>query len=128
MRILISGSSGLIGSAISDALTREGHTVGRLVRPAGAARAQTGDVAWDPMAGTFDAATADGVDAVVHLAGASIAGGRWTAARKQLLRSSRIEATRHLVGALGTLARPPRIFLGASAVGYFGDRGDELLD
>ena len=128
MRILISGSSGLIGSAISDALTREGHTVGRLVRPAGAARAQTGDVAWDPMAGTFDAATADGVDAVVHLAGASIAGGRWTAARKRLLRTSRIEATRQLVGSLGALARPPRIFLCASAVGYFGDRGDESLD
>jgi hypothetical protein len=64
----------------------------------------------------------------VHLAGASIAGGRWTAARKRLLRTSRIEATRQLVGSLGALARPPRIFLCASAVGYFGDRGDESLD
>jgi len=118
----------MIGKAISDALTRDGHTVGRLARPTRGAYAQTGDVLWDPVAGAFDAATADGVDAVVHLAGASIAGGRWTAARKRLLRSSRIEATRHLVTSLGALERPPRIFLGASAVGYFGDRGDELLD
>ena len=128
MRILISGSSGLIGSAISVALTRDGHTVGRLARPTRGAFAQTGDVLWDPVAGAFDAASADGVDAVVHLAGASIAGGRWTAARKRLLRTSRIEATRDLVGSLGALERPPRIFLGASAIGYFGDRGDESLD
>jgi uncharacterized protein len=128
MRILISGSSGLIGKAISDALTRDGHTVGRLARPTRGAYAQTGDVLWDPVAGAFGAAEADGVDAVVHLAGASIAGGRWTAARKSLLRSSRIEATRHLVESLGALERPPRIFVGASAIGYFGDRGDESLD
>jgi uncharacterized protein len=128
MRILISGSSGLIGSAISAALTRDGHTISRLVRPAAAARKQSEDVAWDPVAKTFDAAAADGADAVVHLAGASIAGGRWTAARKSLLRSSRIEATHHLVESLGALARPPRIFIGASAIGIFGDRGDESLD
>jgi hypothetical protein len=128
MQILISGSSGLIGQAIWDALTRDGHTVGRLARPISGAYAQTGDVLWDPVAGAFDAATADGVDAVVHLAGASIAGGRWTTARKRLLRSSRIEATRHLVASLGALERPPRIFVGASAIGYFGDRGDESLD
>ncbi|MGB6429525.1 MAG: TIGR01777 family oxidoreductase [Candidatus Acidiferrales bacterium] len=131
MRILISGSSGLIGSAISVALTREGHTVGRLVRPTSSAHstsAQVGDVRWDPVAGAFDAAAAEGTDAVVHLAGASIAGGRWTAARKRLLRTSRIEATRHLVESLGALTRPPRIFLCASAIGYFGDRGDESLD
>jgi len=128
MRILVSGSSGLIGSAISDALARDGHTISRLVRPASSARKQAGDVAWDPVAHTFDAAAVDGADAVVHLAGASIAGGRWTAARKNLLRTSRIEATRHLVESLGALARPPKIFLGASAIGYFGDRGDESLD
>ncbi|MGB6546743.1 MAG: TIGR01777 family oxidoreductase [Candidatus Acidiferrales bacterium] len=128
MRILVSGSSGLIGSAISDALTRDGHTISRLVRPSSSTRAQSGDVLWDPITGKFDAAAADGTDAVVHLAGASIADGRWTAARKQLLRTSRIEATRHLVESLAALARPPRIFLGASAIGYFGDRGDESLD
>jgi uncharacterized protein len=128
MRILVSGSNGLIGSAISGALTRDGHAISRLVRPAAASRKQTGDVVWDPVAKAFDAAAAEGADAVVHLAGASIAGGRWTAARKNLLRSSRIEATRYLVESLGALARPPRIFIGASAIGYFGDRGDESLD
>ena len=128
MRILVSGSSGLIGTALSEALVRDGHTIGRLVRTAGSRDAQPGDVRWDPVAGVFDAAAAEGADAVVHLAGASIADGRWTAARKQLLRSSRIEATRHLVESLGTLARPPQIFIGASAIGYFGDRGDESLD
>jgi uncharacterized protein (TIGR01777 family) len=124
----MSGSSGLIGSAISVALARDGHTVGRLVRPNSALGAQTNDVLWDPVAGKFDAATAEGADAVVHLAGASIADGRWSAARKNLLRTSRIEATRQLVESLGGLARPPRIFIGASAIGYFGDRGDESLD
>jgi uncharacterized protein len=128
MRILISGSSGLIGNAISEALRGEGHTVVRLVRPAGAARKQSGDATWDHVAGTFDAAATEGADAVVHLAGASIAAGRWAAARKQLLRASRIDATRHLVQSLAALARPPRIFIGASAIGYFGDRGDESLD
>jgi uncharacterized protein (TIGR01777 family) len=128
MRILMSGSSGLIGSAISVALARDGHSIARLVRPNSALGAQTNDVLWDPVAGKFDAATAEGADAVVHLAGASIADGRWSAARKNLLRTSRIEATRHLVESLGGLARPPRIFIGASAIGYFGDRGDESLD
>jgi uncharacterized protein (TIGR01777 family) len=128
MRILISGSTGLIGSAISEALARDGHTINRLLRPASSTHAQPGDVHWDPVAHAFDATAAEGADAVVHLAGASIAEGRWTAARKQLLRASRIDATHHLVESLGALAHPPRIFLCASAVGYFGDRGDESLD
>jgi len=128
MRILISGASGLIGTAISDALNRDGHAVNRLVRPSSSREVKSGDVRWDPATGAFDAAAAEGTDAIVHLAGASIADGRWNAERKRLLRASRIEATRHLVGSLGALARPPRIFLGASAIGYFGDRGDESLD
>ena len=128
MRILVSGSSGLIGSAISEALVRDRNTVNRLLRPTSSAHAQPGDVHWDPVAGKFDAATAEGADAVVHLAGASIAEGRWTAARKRLLRTSRVDATHHLVESLGSLAHPPRIFLCASAVGYFGNRGDESLD
>jgi uncharacterized protein (TIGR01777 family) len=85
------------------------------------------DVRWDPVANEFDAAAADGVDAVVHLAGASIGGGRWTTARKALLRSSRVEATRHLVDSLSALNAKPKIFIGVSAVGYYGDRGDEKL-
>jgi uncharacterized protein len=85
------------------------------------------DVRWDPVANDFDSAAAEGADAVVHLAGASIGGGRWTTARKDLLRSSRVEATRHLVDSLGTLNSKPKIFVGVSAVGYYGDRGDEKL-
>ncbi|MGO9641026.1 MAG: TIGR01777 family oxidoreductase [Candidatus Acidiferrales bacterium] len=127
MRILISGSSGLIGTAVADALVRHGHTVQRLVRPASKSRADLGGVRWDPASGELEAAAAEGAEAVVNLAGASIGEGRWTAARKQLLRSSRTESTRNLIGALGKLQKPPRVFVSASAVGYFGDRGDEEL-
>jgi uncharacterized protein (TIGR01777 family) len=132
MRILISGSTGLVGTALVEKLSREGHTVARLVRRGtsvaeSAAGAHTQRVAWDPVAGEFDAAGAEGADALVHLAGASIAGGRWNAARKQLLRTSRIDATRHLVGALAKLQRPPRSILSASAIGFYGNRGDETL-
>jgi uncharacterized protein (TIGR01777 family) len=88
-------------------------------------RAQT--VAWDPVAGQFDSAGAEGAEALIHLAGASIAGGRWNASRKQLLRTSRIDATRHLIGALAKLQRPPRVIVAASAIGYYGNRGDEAL-
>jgi uncharacterized protein (TIGR01777 family) len=91
------------------------------------ARETPNDVRWDPVTNEFDAQAAEGADAVVHLAGASIGGGRWTSARKALLRSSRVEATHHLVDSLGALSAKPRIFVGVSAVGYYGDRGDEKL-
>ena len=133
MRVLISGSTGLIGTALLDALRQQKHELARLVRPstrnrpAGRARSpEPLSIAWDPLAGTLDAA-ANGAEAVVHLAGASIADARWTAARKRLLGQSRIAATRHLVEALSRLASPPGIFLAASAIGFYGDRGDEQL-
>jgi uncharacterized protein (TIGR01777 family) len=131
MRILVSGSTGFLGTALIDTLQREGHTIVRLVRPdtgdldAGRDRAQT--VRWDPVGGQFDAAAAEGADALVHLAGASIADGRWNAARKNLLRTSRIEATRHLIAALSRLKQPPRVIVASSAIGYYGDRADETL-
>ncbi len=133
MRILVSGSSGLVGTALVEALVRDGHTVARLVRPEstrGKARPEgqpTIAVRWDPVSGDFDAAAAEGADAVVHLAGASIGERRWNDARKRLIRSSRIEATRHLASALSKLTRPPWVFLCASAMGYYGDRSDEEL-
>ena len=132
MRILISGSTGLVGTALVEKFSREGHTVARLVRRGtsgvgSAAGGRTQNVRWDPVAGEFDAASAEGTDALVHLAGASIAGGRWNVARKQLLRASRIDATRHLVAALAKLERPPRSILSASAIGFYGNRGDETL-
>ena len=127
MKVLVSGASGLVGSAIAEALRRDAHTVARLLRPESAGRPEPTDVRWHEVSGDFDAAAAEGADAVVHLAGASIAAGRWNDARKRLIRSSRVEATRHLVSALAKLARPPRLFVCASASGYYGDRGDEEL-
>ena len=129
MKILISGSSGFIGTALVEALAREGHTVCRLVRPqsAGQSGPQGSAVHWDPLSGELDSAAAEGAQAVVNLAGASIAEGRWSNARKRVLRSSRVDATRQLVGALSRLTRPPQVFVSASAIGYYGDRGDEEL-
>jgi uncharacterized protein (TIGR01777 family) len=125
MRVLISGASGLVGSALTDELRRAGHTVNRLVRPGGAAA--PGDVGWDPITGKLELGGPDGVEGIVHLAGASIAEGRWTESRKQVLRASRVDATRNLVNGLLGLARPPKVLVSASAVGYYGDRGDEQL-
>ncbi len=125
MRILISGASGLVGSALGRALRAEGHTVARLVRPGGAAA--DGDVRWDPASATIDRSALEGADAVVHLSGASIADGRWTAARKATLRSSRVGSTRLLVDSIAQLHQKPRVMVSASATGYYGDRGDEML-
>lgn len=132
MRILMSGSSGLVGTAASRLLIESGHTVSRILRPQSQTNISSelaeGDVLWNPVENEFDAVAAEGADAVVHLAGASIGDKRWSSARKALLRSSRVEATRHLVGALAALAAKPRVFVSVSAVGYFGDRGDEKLN
>ena len=125
MKILISGSSGLVGSALAKALEAEGHTVGGLLRPGRQLAAC--DVRWDPATGQLDAAAMEGVDAIVNLAGASIGEGRWTAARKKILRSSRVDTTRLLVEGMRRLRQRPRVFISASAVGYYGDRGDEIL-
>lgn len=134
MRILVSGSTGFLGTSLIATLERKGHTIVPLVRPQTGKPNASGNrgkaVWWDPLTGEFDAAAAEGVDAVdalVHLAGASIAGGRWNSSRKELLRASRIDATRHLIRALSKLQRPPRVIVAASAIGYYGDRGDEIL-
>ncbi len=128
MRVLVSGSHGLVGSALTRALGAQGHSVGRLVRAGLIPQGGTpGDVRWDPITGELDAAAAEGANAVVHLAGASIGEGRWTEARKKILRSSRVEATDRLVRTLSRLRQPPKVLVSASAIGYYGDRGDELL-
>ena len=129
MKVLVTGSTGLVGRALLDELARKGHTVCRLIRPASAVvgGAKEGfDVAWNPAAGQL-AGAGVGADAVVNLAGASIAGGRWTKARKQLLRTSRIDTTRALVGALARMNVRPRVLVSASAIGIYGDRDDERL-
>jgi len=126
MRILVSGSSGLVGTALIPVLTGAGHEVARLIR------AKSGSpskelVAWDPEAGSIDAAGLEGLDAAVHLAGESIASGRWTAAKKARIRDSRLKGTRLLCEALARCAKPPQILVCASAIGFYGDRGDETL-
>ncbi len=131
MRILVSGSTGFLGTALVESLEGQGHSIARLVRPETSQKSAAGvraeSVSWDPVAGQFDAAGAEGTDVLIHLAGASIAGGRWSVSRKKLLRTSRIDATRHLVGALAKLQRPPRAIVAASAIGYYGNRGDETV-
>jgi uncharacterized protein (TIGR01777 family) len=128
MKVLVSGSHGLVAGALMRAAGGQGHTFGRLLRPGSVPQGGTGgDVFWDPVSGEFDAAAAEGADAVVHLAGASVGEGRWTEERKKVLRSSRVDATQHLVRALAQLRQPPKVFVCASATGYYGDRGDEVL-
>src|SRR5438445_9598700 len=129
MKILVTGSSGLVGTALASALASAGHTVCRLVRPQSAASEGAKEgfvVAWNPATGELGGAGV-GADAVVNLAGASIANGRWTTQRKELLCSSRIETTRALLGALAKMNARPSVLVSASAIGYYGDRGDETL-
>ncbi|MBT4504336.1 MAG: NAD-dependent epimerase/dehydratase family protein, partial [Gemmatimonadetes bacterium] len=125
MKVLISGASGLIGSALSARLQIDRNEVVRLVRypPQG-----EGEVFWNPMSGSIDAIGMEGMDAVVHLAGENIAGGRWTEKRKQRFRESRVGGTQLLCSALAQLAVPPRVLVCASAIGYYGHCGDRLLN
>jgi len=125
MKILISGASGLVGTSVADALRKDGHAVGKFVRTGGTAR--DGDARWDPASGTVDLAAMEGADAVICLSGASVGEGRWTPERKKVLRSSRVDLTRVLVDSLGRLKQKPRVFIAASAIGYYGNRGDEIL-
>jgi len=126
MRVLVSGASGLIGSALMPALAAEGHAVGRLVRKE-TGQPGPGDVAWDVGTGWIDAAALGSWDAVVSLAGFSVASRRWTDSVKKRIRGSRVDGARLLARALAASARPPRVLVQASAVGYYGDRGDEIL-
>jgi uncharacterized protein (TIGR01777 family) len=129
MKILVTGATGLVGSAIVGALAGDGHTVCRLVRPQTKTEGGTHgafDVAWNPETGELGGA-AVGADAVINLAGASIAEGRWTESRKRLLRTSRVDATRALVAALGKMNAKPSVLVSASAIGFYGNRGDEVL-
>jgi hypothetical protein len=124
LRILISGAGGGVGRALAPALAAAGHTVTRLVR---ARPRSPHEYRWDPSAGTLDPAAVATCDAVVHLAGAGVADGRWTRARKAAILESRRAGTRLLATAIAGAMPAPRVFVCASAVGYYGDRGDEVL-
>jgi uncharacterized protein len=158
MKVVIAGSSGLVGTALTDSLARDGHTVVRLVRAGSRAKKEEGknsgepyqtgstrpalkrnagqiiDVAWNPNTCDLegepfgeDQKNIEGADALVNLAGASIAGESWSAERKAILRSSRIHITRELVCAMEKLEDGPKTLISASAIGYYGNRGDEVL-
>ncbi len=125
MRVAVTGSSGLIGAALCARLEAEGHSVVRVVRQA--TTAGSGMITWDPGAGTIDAAGLEGTDAVVHLAGAGIGDKRWTDERKRVLLESRTKGTHLLAVTLAGLDQKPAVLVSGSAIGYYGDRGDEVM-
>ncbi len=142
MQILVTGSSGLIGSALVASLTRQGHPVRRLVRrpPEAGDSPQRGhsalqgvplgtvpDLQWNPESRLIDPTRLEGIEAVVHLAGDPIVKGRWTPEKKRRIRDSRVQGTQLLSESLAKLQRPPRVMVCASAVGVYGNRGDEIL-
>ncbi len=122
MKIAIAGSSGMIGQALLPVLAMAGHTAVPLVRRP----ARPGEISWDPATGTLDPAALAGFDGAINLAGANIAT-RWTGEARQEIRESRLSTTRLLAQRLAGLPTRPAIFISVSAVGYYGDRGDEIL-
>jgi uncharacterized protein (TIGR01777 family) len=124
MKILIGGSSGLVGTALMKSLEAQGHDIFRLVRRAPQSKTE---VEWSPDRYSIALARIEGFDAVINLAGESIAEGRWTEEKKRRIRESRVKGTKLLGDALANLTVPPKTFICASAIGYYGNRGDEIL-
>ena len=125
MKILVSGSHGLVGRALVKSLIDDGHEVVRLVRHERTLGAL--EIEWHPNQGRIDAELLEDFHAVIHLAGESIASGRWTDEKKRAIRDSRVKGTTLLSGTLAQLSQPPAVFVCASAIGYYGNRGDEIL-
>jgi uncharacterized protein len=123
VKVAVTGSHGLIGSALVDRLRQQGDDVIPVVR----AQARSDDITWDPSTGRMDPRDLEGVTAVVHLAGAGVGDHRWSASYKETLRTSRTDGTATLAGALASLSDPPTVLLSGSAVGYYGVRGNEDL-
>lgn len=133
MKIAVTGSRGLVGTALLPGLTENGHTIIRLVRAASSAPSndvgeQMATAQWDPRGGQIDTDALVGTDAVVHLAGENIAAGRWTAAQKERILKSRTEGTRLVAESIARMDPAPKCLISASAIGIYGDRGDARLD
>ncbi len=126
-RIAVTGATGLVGSSLVSSLGADGHQVARLVRPGSSSGRDPAAVAWDPRAASPDLSPLEGFDAVVHLAGKNIADGRWSEAMKREIRESRVLGTGGLATGLAKLSKPPRVLVCASAIGFYGDRGEEIL-
>lgn len=126
LRIVVSGASGLVGSALLPFLSTAGHTPVKLVRPPKTSGKDA--VLWDPSKSQIDRAALEGADAVVHLAGENIAARRWSPAVKAEIERSRVQSTKLLAETIASLERPPKVFVCASAIGFYGERGDEVLD
>ncbi len=124
--LAVSGSGGLVGSALVRSLEHGGHRVVRLVRSESAAGRD--EVRWDPASRTIDAEGLRGLDGVVHLAGENIAAKRWSSRQKDRIRRSRVDGTRLIAETLAGLDQPPKLLVNASAIGFYGDRGEEILD
>ncbi|MDT5272543.1 MAG: uncharacterized protein QOH49_4729 [Acidobacteriota bacterium] len=129
MKVIVTGSTGLVGRALIRSLLADGHEVTRLVRGAaqGFRAPGTAAVHWDPERGEIDAKELEGHDAAVHLAGESVAEGRWDDEKKRRIRESRMKGTSLLAGALAGLSAKPKVLVSASATGFYGDRGAEIL-
>ncbi len=124
MNIVISGASGLIGTALVERLRAKGHQVTTLVRRA----AKSGEITWDPKAGTLDASALEGTDAIIHLSGAGIGDKRWSASYKREILESRTATTSLIARTIASMSRKPSVFLSGSAIGIYGPRTDEQLD
>jgi uncharacterized protein (TIGR01777 family) len=124
MKVLVSGSHGLVGTALLESLEQEGHQCFRLVRHA---PHSASEIEWSPERYSIALSLIEGFDAVVHLAGESIAEGRWTDEKKKRIRESRVKGTQLLGDALANLTQQPKVLVSASAIGYYGNRGDETL-
>ena len=124
MKVAVTGSSGLLGSSLVSFLSNEGVTVTRILRE----NPDENDISWKPEGGCWDSAFAGGIDGIVHLAGENIASEKWTRKKKEKIRNSRIEGTKRLCEQILKLPTPPSVFVCASAIGYYGNRGMEFLN
>jgi uncharacterized protein (TIGR01777 family) len=123
MEVFVTGATGFLGSHLARFLIQRGSRVRRVTRRP----SHPGDIGWQPERGEIDATAFESADVVVHLAGEDIADGRWTSAKKQRIRDSRVKSTQLLSTTLASLSHHPQLFVSASAVGYYGDRGEEVL-